>query len=139
MNAFLVFLATWISVFTLGLQSLNVNQRQYVAAAVTSLGIGAGHLALYRFMPSAHVAEIGAYLVGGVTGITSSIWAHERHEALARCLARSRRAGSRRSTSIATSEIAAARGLTHEKKCSRVCRGTERRRRRSGEDSYRSG
>jgi hypothetical protein len=31
--ALLVFAGTWLSVFTLGLQSLNVNQGHYLAAA----------------------------------------------------------------------------------------------------------
>jgi hypothetical protein len=76
-----VFAATFISVFTLGLQSLNVNGRHYLAAACTSLFIGGGHLLLYRFMPSAAAPEILSYLVGGVTGITSSIWCHDRAKA----------------------------------------------------------
>jgi ethanolamine transporter EutH len=76
-----VFAATFISVFTLGLQSLNVNGRYYLAAACTSLFIGGGHLLLYRFMPSAAAPEILSYLVGGVTGITSSIWCHDRAKA----------------------------------------------------------
>jgi ethanolamine transporter EutH len=74
----IVFAATFISVFTLGLQSLNVNGRYYIAAACTSLFIGGGHLFLYHFMPSAAAPEILSYLVGGVTGITSSIWCHDR-------------------------------------------------------------
>lgn len=76
-----VFAATFISVFTLGLQSLNVNGRHYLAAAFTSLFIGGGHMLLYRFMPSAAAPEILSYLVGGVTGITSSIWCHDRAKA----------------------------------------------------------
>jgi hypothetical protein len=79
--ALLVLFATWLSVFTLGLQSLNVNGRHYWAAGVTSLGIGAGHILLYRYMPGADWLSIGAYLVGGVTGITSSIWFHARAKA----------------------------------------------------------
>jgi hypothetical protein len=49
----LVYLATFVSVFTLGLQSLNVNQGHYLAAAVTSFFIGSGHIFLYRYMPAA--------------------------------------------------------------------------------------
>lgn len=78
MKAFLlVFVATYISVFTLGLQSLNVNQGHYVAAAVTSLFIGAGHILLYKFMPTSGLPEYLGYFAGGVAGITSSIWFHK--------------------------------------------------------------
>jgi hypothetical protein len=48
-------------VFTLGLQSLNVNQGHYLAAAVTSLGIGTGHIALYKYMPGAGRARVAGY------------------------------------------------------------------------------
>jgi hypothetical protein len=74
----IVFAATYVSVFTLGLQSLNVNGRHYLAAGVTSIFIGGGHLLLYRAMPSAAAPEIASYLAGGVTGICSSIWFHAR-------------------------------------------------------------
>ena len=79
--ALLVFVATWLSVFTLGLQSLNVNQGHYLAATLTSLGIGTGHIFLYKFMPSAGLLEFAAYYAGGVTGITSSMWFHRRAKA----------------------------------------------------------
>lgn len=79
MNLFLiVFASTYVSVFTLGLQSLNVNQGRYWAAAATSLGIGAGHVFLYRFMPEADLLQLIGYFAGGVTGITSSMWVHAR-------------------------------------------------------------
>lgn len=78
MKAFLlVFIATYVSVFTLGLQSLNVNQGHYAAAAVTSLFIGGGHILLYKFMPTSGVPEYIGYFAGGVAGITSSIWFHK--------------------------------------------------------------
>jgi hypothetical protein len=77
----LVYLATFVSVFTLGLQSLNVNQGHYLAAAVTSFFIGSGHIFLYRYMPAAGVHEFIAYYLGGITGITFSIWFHKRAKA----------------------------------------------------------
>jgi hypothetical protein len=79
--ALLIFAATYISVFTLGLQSLNVNQGHYVAAAVTSFFIGTGHMLLYRYMPTASLPDLAGYYVGGITGITSSIWFHKRAKA----------------------------------------------------------
>lgn len=76
--AFLCFVSTFVSVFALGLQSLNVNQGHYWAAAGTSLLIGGGHIALYKFMPGADALAIAGYLAGGISGITSSMWFHRR-------------------------------------------------------------
>lgn len=78
-NGFLlVFASTYVSVFTLGLQSLNVNQGHYLAAAVTSFFIGTGHIFLYKYMPSSGVPELVGYYLGGILGITTSIWFHKR-------------------------------------------------------------
>jgi hypothetical protein len=79
--ALLCFASTFVSVFALGLQSLNVNQGHYWAAAGTSLLIGGGHIALYKYMPGANAPELAGYLAGGVTGITSSMWFHRRFKA----------------------------------------------------------
>lgn len=73
----LCFASTYITVFALGLQSLNVNQRHYWAAAATSAFISTGNIALYRYMPTAGMAEFIGYYLGGMTGITSSIWFHD--------------------------------------------------------------
>ncbi len=80
-SALLIFAATYVSVFTLGLQSLNVNQGHYLAAAVTSFFIGTGHILLYRLMPQAHWVEYVGYYAGGIAGITASIWFHKRAKA----------------------------------------------------------
>ncbi len=76
MSALLVFASTFVTVFALGVQSLNVNQRMYVAAALTSFFISLGHVALYRMMPAPDWFDLAAYFTGGITGITASIWAH---------------------------------------------------------------
>jgi hypothetical protein len=80
-SAAICFVSTFIAVFALGLQSLNVNQGHYLAAAVTSLMIGSSTIALYKFMPGANAADVAGYLAGGVTGITSSMWFHQRFKA----------------------------------------------------------
>ena len=90
-SALLCFASTFIAVFALGLQSLNVNQGHYWAAAGTSLLIGGGHIALYKFMPGANAGDVVGYLAGGVSGITSSMWFHRRFKAwLTEALARRR-------------------------------------------------
>jgi len=78
MNELILFFSCAASVFALGFQSQNVNQGHYLAAAITSLAIGIGHLALYRLMPGAGTTEIAAFLLGGPIGITTSMWAHRR-------------------------------------------------------------
>lgn len=72
----LCFGATFVSVFALGVQSQNVNQGHYLAAAVTSLFISAGHIGLYKYMPAADGLEVLGYAAGGITGITASMWFH---------------------------------------------------------------
>jgi hypothetical protein len=87
----LIFLATYIAVFTLGLQSLNVNHGYYFAAAVTSFFISTGNILLYRHMPSAGLLEFAGYYLGGITGITSSMWFHRRAKAVLSAWFRRRR------------------------------------------------
>lgn len=71
-----IFGSTFLAVFALGLQSLNVNQGHYLAAGLTSVAISSGHIALYRWMPQAEALQMLAYYAGGITGITSSMWFH---------------------------------------------------------------
>lgn len=78
MTAGALFLSTLLLVFFLGLQSLNVNSGRYVAAFLTSFGIGAANLALYKLAPDASGLEIAAYLSGGPVGIVASMWVHRR-------------------------------------------------------------
>jgi hypothetical protein len=76
MTALLLFVSTFVLVFALGLQSLNVNGGHYVAAFCTSFGIGAAHLVLYKLAPDASGLDIVAYLAGGPFGIITAMKAH---------------------------------------------------------------
>ncbi len=76
MTELTLFVSTFILVFALGAQSLNVNNGHYVAAALTSFVIGSGQMILYKLAPDASWSEIAAYLMGGPFGITASMWAH---------------------------------------------------------------
>lgn len=78
MIAAALFASTFLAVFALGFQSQNVNQGHYLAAALTSVLISTGHIALYRFMPEADAVQLIAYYAGGITGITASMWVHRR-------------------------------------------------------------
>jgi hypothetical protein len=74
----ILFASTFITVFALGFQSRNVNQGQYLWAAITSFFIGGASLVLYKVLPDASATQCAAYLLGGATGITSSIYVHSR-------------------------------------------------------------
>lgn len=74
----LLFASTFISVFALGFQSLNVRGDHYLAAFMTSFVIGVGNLFILRLVPDADAGLIAAYLLGGPFGIVSSMWAHKR-------------------------------------------------------------
>lgn len=78
MTELTLFASTFVLVFALGAQSLNVNNGHYVAAALTSFVIGAGQMVLFKLAPEASASETAAFLIGGPIGIVSSMWAHPR-------------------------------------------------------------
>lgn len=78
MSAIALFGSTFLLVFFLGLQSLNVNNGHHVAAFFTSFGIGASNLVLFKLAPNAGGMEIIAFLLGGPFGIISSMHVHGR-------------------------------------------------------------
>jgi hypothetical protein len=73
-----LFLSAFATVFLLGFQQMNVSGRHYVAAVVTSFGIGIAQIFLWRLVPSASVSEIAATLCGGPVGIVCAMWAHPK-------------------------------------------------------------
>lgn len=78
MKEIAIFASTFAAVFFLGVQSLNVNGGHYLAAFVTSLGIGVSHLVLYKTVPDADALQMSAYLLGGPFGIVAAMWTHAR-------------------------------------------------------------
>lgn len=78
MTEITLFCSTFVLVFALGAQSLNVNNGHYIAAAMTSFVIGGGQMVLFKLAPDASISEIVAFLAGGPFGITASMWAHPR-------------------------------------------------------------
>ncbi len=75
-TALLIFASTFVLVFALGFQSLNVNNGHYKAAFLTSFAIGVANLALFKTVPQANSLEIAAYLMAGPFAITASMKAH---------------------------------------------------------------
>jgi hypothetical protein len=80
-SSLIVFSATFVTVFALGLQSRIVNQGQYVAAGFVSLAISSGSLFLYEILARPTGWDRFGYYAGGVIGITASIWFHKRTHA----------------------------------------------------------
>lgn len=78
MIAATIFVSTFVLVFALGFQSLNVNNGHYRAAFVTSFAISASNLVLFKTVPQADALQILAYLTGGPFGIVTSMWAHRK-------------------------------------------------------------
>lgn len=78
MTALALFASTFVLVFALGFQSLNVNNGHYLAAALTSFVIGAMQMVLLKLGPDASAIEIAAFIGGGPLGIMASMVVHRR-------------------------------------------------------------
>lgn len=78
MTALFLFASAFLTVFLLVFQQQNVQGRHYVLAALTSLGIGASQIFLWREIPGANGLGIVAALAGGPVGVLVSMWAHPR-------------------------------------------------------------
>lgn len=78
MTAILIFFSTFVLVFALGFQSLNVNNGHYKAAFLTSFAIASSNLILFKTVPQAGALEIGAYLTAGPVAIVASMFAHAK-------------------------------------------------------------
>lgn len=79
MTELMLFTSTFILVFGLGMQSLNVNGGHYVAAFFTSFLIGGGHLILFKLAPDATLTEAAAFMLGGPFGIIASMATHRKY------------------------------------------------------------
>lgn len=81
MTNFLVFLSTFMTVFSLGFQSLNVNHGHMRAAFFTSFGVGVSNLFILKLVPQADTGDLAlmaSYLCGGPFGIITSMWVHQK-------------------------------------------------------------
>lgn len=78
MTALILFISTFVAVFALGFQSLNVNQGHYRAAALTSFAIGGGNLIILKMVPDCDISAMVAYLIAGPVAIVASMWVHRR-------------------------------------------------------------
>ena len=76
MTILALFFSTFILVFALGIQSLNVNNGHRMAAMFTSFFIGSSQMVLYKYAPAANLYEIAAFLLGGPFGIYAAMVAH---------------------------------------------------------------
>ncbi len=78
MTALIIFVSTFVMVFGLGFQSLNVNNGHYKAAFLTSFVISVSNLILLKTVPQADWLEIAAYTTSGPFAIVFSMWAHRK-------------------------------------------------------------
>lgn len=76
MTELTLFASTFVLVFALGVQQLNVQHGHRLAAFFTSLLIGLSQLALFKLAPDASGTEIAAYLAGGPLAIVCAMAAH---------------------------------------------------------------
>lgn len=78
MTHLILFASAFCMVFLLGFQQKNVHGEHYLAAVVTSLGIGAAQIFLWRLVPEATGSQIIVTLAGGPTGIVAAMYLHPR-------------------------------------------------------------
>jgi len=78
MSHIALFLSAFFTVFLLGFQQKNVHGGHYLAAIVTSFGIGIAQIFLWRLVPGADAGQIAATLAGGPTGIVAAMYLHPR-------------------------------------------------------------
>jgi hypothetical protein len=76
MTELALFISTFVVVFALGLQSLNVNNGHRLLAFTTSIVIGSSQLVLFKLAPHADLSETIAFLSGGPFGIVASMEVH---------------------------------------------------------------
>jgi hypothetical protein len=76
MNELALFASTFVLVFALGIQSLNVNHGHRRAAMATSFLIGGSQMILFKLAPEANWTETAAFLTGGPLGIYAAMAAH---------------------------------------------------------------
>jgi len=73
-----LFLSAFTTVFLLGFQQKNVHGSHYIAAVITSIGIGTAQIFLWRLVPHADAGQIAATLCGGPIGIVAAMYFHPR-------------------------------------------------------------
>jgi len=79
-DLFAIFTAGYISVFSLGFQSRNVNHGNYAWAAGTSLFVGFSQAALWTHVTKEGIGFFGwaTYAFSGCLAIISAMYVHER-------------------------------------------------------------
>lgn len=78
MTHLILFASAFSTVFLLGFQQKNVHGNHYLAAIITSLGIGTAQIFLWRLVPEASGSQIAATLAGGPIGIAAAMYLHPR-------------------------------------------------------------
>lgn len=74
----LLFVTQFGAVFGLGIQSLNVQARNYWGSSTTSLLIGVMQLFVWKKLPEASLSQSVAWLLAGPVAIMAAIWLHPK-------------------------------------------------------------
>lgn len=80
LEALLIFLSQFMTIYLLGLQSLMVRDHIYIGAFIGSLLIGVCQFYIYNVTQNIEIGSTFWYLFifAGPFGITSSMWSHPR-------------------------------------------------------------
>lgn len=80
MNLIYLFLASFLIVFLLGVQQLNVQHRRYIGAMLTSFGIATANYFIFKVLPvgAFDIYQFLGYASGGSFGIIAAMWLHDK-------------------------------------------------------------
>lgn len=75
-----LFLASFLIVFLLGIQQLNVEHRKYLYSAITSVGITSANYFLFKKLPTSNfeIVQFIFFSSGGALGVIASMYIHDK-------------------------------------------------------------
>jgi hypothetical protein len=76
MTELTLFCSSFLVVFLLIIQSLNVNNGHRFLATITSFGIGSVNLLILKLAPDANWTEMAAFILGGPIAVNAAMAAH---------------------------------------------------------------
>ena len=80
MNNFLLFASSFLSVFLMGFQQLNVEHRKYLLSFVTSFGMTFFNYCIFKLLPQGgfQADQFFNFAIGGALGIVCAMYAHDK-------------------------------------------------------------
>ena len=74
----MILIATFLTVFLLGIQQQNVIHGHYALAALTSFAIATAQFVMIRAVVTGDWYEFIMMGIGGASGVTLSMWTHRK-------------------------------------------------------------